>query len=65
MFSLIKTLGIPATLRREFVPFAVAFLIASFFYKFRSFALECVAFLVTWWILSFLQSLVIGPSDTK
>ena len=29
----------------------VAFVIAEFFYKFKSFALECLAFLATWYIL--------------
>ena len=28
-----------------------AFLIAEFFYKFRSFALECLAFLATWYLI--------------
>jgi hypothetical protein len=31
-----------------------AFAIASFFYKFGSFALECVAFLATWFVIDFL-----------
>jgi hypothetical protein len=61
MFTLVKTLGVPEVLKREFVPFAAAFLIAEFFYKFHSFALECGAFLLTWGALSFLQSLVVGP----
>ena len=29
----------------------LAFLIAEVFYKFHSFALECGAFLLTWWVL--------------
>jgi hypothetical protein len=60
MFSLIKELGIGVALKQEAVPFLVAFLIAEFFYKFHSFTLECVAFLATWFVLSFIQSLVIG-----
>jgi hypothetical protein len=60
MFTLVRTLGFPETLKREFVPFAVAFLIAEFFFKFHSFALECGAFLLTWWVLSFVQSMVLG-----
>lgn len=58
MFSLIKEVGVPATLRRELLPFAVAFLIAEFFYKFHSFALECAAFLATWHVLSFIQEFI-------
>ena len=45
-------------LKREAAPFVVAFLIAEFFFKFKSFALECLAFLAVWFVLSFLQSLV-------
>jgi hypothetical protein len=60
MFTLLRTLGLPETLKREFVPFAAAFLIAEFFYKFHSFALECGAFLLTWWAISFVQSTVLG-----
>jgi hypothetical protein len=59
MFSLIKTLGIEMSLRKEAGPFIVAFLIASFFFKFGSFALECLAFVAVWYVLSFLQSLII------
>jgi hypothetical protein len=42
------------------VPFIVAFVVAEMFFKFHSFALECIAFLITWAILSYLQSLVLG-----
>lgn len=34
--------------RVTFVTLAVAFAIATLFYKFGSFALECLAFLATW-----------------
>ena len=47
MFSLIKDLGL-----------LISFGIAEFFFKFKSFALECLAFLAVWFVLSFLQSLV-------
>ena len=59
MFSLIKTLGVEMSLRREAGPFVVAFLLASFFFKFGSFALECAAFLAAWYVLSLLQSSII------
>jgi hypothetical protein len=39
----------------------ISLLIAEFFYKFQSFALECVAFLATWyvvdWAIELLKSL--------
>jgi hypothetical protein len=31
--------------------FLISFVIAELFYKFHSFTLECVAFLVTWFVL--------------
>lgn len=61
MYSLVKTLGARVALSQEAVPFALAFLTAEFFYKFKSFALECAAFLVTWYVLSWIQSLMIKP----
>ena len=58
VFSLIKDLGLRVAAKQEAVPFLIAFGIAEFFFKFKSFALECVAFLAVWFVLSFLQSLV-------
>jgi len=60
LYSLIQTLGIQVAMKRELAPFVVAFVIAELFYKFRSFALECIAFLITWAILSYIQSLVVN-----
>jgi hypothetical protein len=58
VFSLIKDLGVRAAAKQEAVPFLVAFAIAEFFFKFKSFTLECLAFLAVWCVLSFFQSLV-------
>lgn len=58
MFSLIKELGLLVAAKQEAVPFLIAFGIAEFFFKFKSFALECLAFLAVWYVLSFLQSLI-------
>ena len=55
MFSLIKDLGLRLAMKQEAVPFLIAFAIAEFFFKFKSFALECIAFLVVWFVLSFIQ----------
>jgi hypothetical protein len=57
MFSLVKDLGIQVALRQEALPFLIAFVVAEFFFKFKSFTLECLAFLAAWFLLSFLQSL--------
>ena len=58
MFSLVKELGLRVAVKREAVPFIIAFATAEFFFKFKSFALECLAFLAVWFVLSFLQSLI-------
>lgn len=65
MFSLIKDLGLLVAAKQEAVPFLIAFGIAEFFFKFHSFALECLAFLATWYVLSFLQSLVFPHSKEQ
>ena len=65
MFSLLKDLGLRVALKQEAVPFLIAFAIAEFFFKFKSFALECVAFLAVWFVLSFLQSLVFPRAKTN
>jgi hypothetical protein len=58
MFSLLKDLGVRVAVKQEAVPFLIAFAIAEFFFKFKSFALECLAFLAVWFVLSFFQSLI-------
>lgn len=51
MFQLIKTLGAGELLARQMPVAGVAFLTATLFYKFGNFALECAAFLATWFVL--------------
>ena len=60
MYSYVKTVGVPAFLVREAPAFGVSFLIAELFYKFHSFTLECLAFLATWYALSWVQSTLLG-----
>ena len=52
MHTLVQTIGLSAAAKHELVPLGAAFMIAEFFYKFGSFALECAAFLATWYALS-------------
>ena len=61
MFSYVKRVGVPTALTQEAPALVAAFVIAEVFYKFRSFTLECAAFLVTWYALSWLQSRILGP----
>ena len=65
MFSLIKDLGLRVAAKQEAVPFLISFAIAEFFFKFKSFALECLAFLAVWFVLSFVQSLVFPHSKEQ
>jgi hypothetical protein len=51
MFQLIRSLSASNLLARQLPIAGVSFLTATFFYKFGNFALECVAFLVTWFVL--------------
>ena len=59
MFSLVKELGLQLAIRQEGIPFVIAFVTAELFFKFKSFALECLAFLAVWFLLSFVQSLIV------
>ena len=65
VFSLIKDLGLLVAAKQEAVPFLISFGIAEFFFKFKSFALECLAFLAVWFVLSFLQSLIFPHSKEQ
>jgi hypothetical protein len=60
MYSYVKTVGVPTFVVREAPAFVVSFLIAELFYKFHSFTLETLAFLATWYSLSWIQSAVTG-----
>jgi hypothetical protein len=65
MHTLVQAIGLNAAAKRELVPLGAAFLIAEFFYKFGSFALECVAFLATWYVLSIAFSFVTQQSQSE
>lgn len=51
MFQLVRTLSSTDLAMRQAPVLIVAFLTATLFYKFGSFALEAVAFLGTWFVL--------------
>ncbi len=51
MFTLIRTLSTRDLLLQQAPAFAASFAIAEVLYKFHSFALECLAFLATWYVL--------------
>ncbi len=60
MFQLVRTLSSLDLTARQAPVLGVSFLIASFFYKFGSFALETVAFLATWFVLDALVEAALG-----
>ena len=51
MFTLIKSLPTRELLLEQLPAFAGSFVIAELFYKFHSFTLECMAFLITWFVI--------------
>jgi hypothetical protein len=51
MYTLLRTLSVRRLLVEQFPSIAIAWLIAELFYKFKSFSLECAAFLFTWFVL--------------
>lgn len=60
VYQLIHSLTVSELFKRQVPPFLVAFLIAEFFYKFKSFTLECIAFLITWYVLDAIVQWVVG-----
>ena len=53
MHQLIRSNSVKHLLACETPALVLALVIAELFYKFGSFTLECLAFLVTWYVLSF------------
>jgi len=48
MYSLIRSLTLRRLLAEQLPALVVSIVMAELFYKFHSFTLECVAFLITW-----------------
>ena len=51
MYTLIRSIPRRQLLLEQIPVLATSFVIAELFYKFGSFALECIAFLATWLVL--------------
>lgn len=60
MYVLLHTISKSELFQKQFPVFIIAFLIAEFFYKFHSFALECLAFLATWYVLDAISDRLFG-----
>lgn len=59
MHQMIRSQGLRRFVIKEAPGGLAALLIAELFYKFHSFVLECLAFLVTWFVLSFILDVVV------
>ena len=60
MYHAVKSQSIKKLLGIEGPSLIVAIVIANSFYKFGSFLLELLAFLPTWFVVSFLISMLVG-----
>lgn len=59
MFQLFRSLSRQQLVLRQLPAFLVSFVIAALFYKFGSFAIECLAFLATWALVDFAIGLLL------
>jgi hypothetical protein len=59
VFQLVRALSTQDLVRRQLPAFSISFVIASLFYRFGSFALECAAFLATWAVLDMVAGLLL------
>jgi hypothetical protein len=51
MYSLIRNSSLAALLTVQAPPFLISFVVAALFFKWKSFALECLGFLALWFVL--------------
>lgn len=58
MYHLFTSQPLKNLFATQLLPFAVSFGIAELFYKFHSFVLETGAFLVTWFVLDMIFTLI-------
>lgn len=60
MYTLMRSIPSSRLVREQLPALLAAFLIAEAFYKFRSFTLECLAFLATWFVLDAATTFLAG-----
>ena len=51
MFTMFRNQSFGALLGTQLPPFLIAFVTAELFFKWKSFALECLGFLMLWFVL--------------
>jgi len=62
MYDTVRRLGVRTFLLRESGPLVLSLALAELFYKLQSFTLEVLAFLGTWYVLSFASSRLFGSA---
>ena len=66
MYTLVQTIPIRRLALEQIPVLVTSFVIAEVFFKFKSFSLECLAFLATWFILDlFVQYVIIRKSRSN
>lgn len=63
MYQIIRSYGLVTSLKKEAPAAVLSLLVAEVFYKFHSFALECFAFLATWYVVSWLLAHLVELSQ--
>jgi hypothetical protein len=67
MYTLIRLISLRYLLLEQVPAIALSIVIAELFYKFHSFTLECIAFLLTWYVIDaaigFVMKLLGKPTD--
>jgi len=51
MYTLIQSVSLRRLLVEQLPALAISFMLAEMFYKFHSFTLECMSFLLTWLVI--------------
>jgi hypothetical protein len=65
MYSLLSRVPLSALVGRELPAAGVSLVLAELFYKFHSFTLECGAFLLTWYGVSWLLDAIMRAGGNE
>lgn len=65
MYTFIKTIPARQLLLEQMPAFVISLVVAESFYKFHSFTLECIAFLMTWYVLDMAMGFALKISRMK
>jgi hypothetical protein len=65
MYTLIRSIPLRDLLLEQLTALFISFVIAELFYKFHSFTLECIGFLITWYVADFIIGTVSEKLSTR